>query len=365
MTDRIVVDYLIYGNDAREIAEAISVEQSIEFPAELAEAWIQREVVGQIDSIGEQVDGATSVTISYDHRNAGGELPQLLNVLWGNVSMLRGVRLIDVSIPDVLTKKFSGPRFGVAGLRELFDVPKRALVGTALKPMGSSSADFARMASILATAGFDTIKDDHSLANQPWSMWRERVEVVSAAVREANEKTGNRCVYAPSLNLPADQIQDAAREAKSLGAGALMVLPGISGFDIMRTIAEDDSIALPMMGHPSMLGSLVVSQNEGIAHSVVYGTLMRLAGADISIFPNFSGRFAFTKDECRSIAKAARRPLGTLAPMWISPAGGMTIERLPEMLDFYGRDTAALVGGALHRGDLAANAVQMVEVMRG
>ena len=363
MSDRIVVRYRIVGDSPREVAEAISVEQSIEFPADLAADWIQKEVVGSIDEVGPTTDGVTEVVISYDVRNAGGELPQLINVLWGNVSMLPGVRALSVSLPEAMLAKFKGPRFGLDGLRDMFDAPDRALVSTALKPMGSSSKEFAEMAKTIALAGFDTIKDDHSLANQPWSLWRERVEMISDAVREANEITGRNCVYAPSMNLPADQIHEAAHVAKSLGAGSLLILPGISGWDIMRVLAEDDELALPIMGHPSVLGAFVTPPNHGLAHDVIFGLLMRISGADISIFPNFGGRFSFTPEECLAIARAAREPLGKLQPLWVSPAGGMTLERIGEMLDFYGTDTAALVGGALHRGSLADNSANMVEAI--
>ena len=97
--------------------------------------------------------------------------------------------------------------------------------------MGSDSKTLAQMAHTLALAGFDMIKDDHSLANQPWATWHERVKLVSEAVLEANEITGGKCTYAPSLNLPFDQIADAAHTAKELGAKALLVLPGLTGFD--------------------------------------------------------------------------------------------------------------------------------------
>ena len=39
--------------------------------------------------------------------------------------------------------------------------------------------------------------------------------------------------------------------------------------------------------------------------------------------------------------------------------GGMTLARVPELVEFYGADTALLVGGDLHRGDLAANVGRM------
>lgn len=360
MAERLLVTYSIMGSDVREMAEAIRVEQSIEFPFALAQEWIQDTVVGQIEEISNPESGASKVKISYDTRIVGGELPQLLNVLWGNVSILPGVKITDIEIPNEILSKFKGPRFGISGLRDLLDAPSRPLASTALKPMGSSSKEFANMAYILAKAGFDTIKDDHSLANQPWSLWRERVELVAQAVSRANSETGGRTIYAPSLNLPADRIFQAAAEAKALGAGALMVLPGISGLDTMRVIAEDDNISLPIMSHPSLMGSLVTSASQGVGHGILFGTLVRLAGADISIFPNFGGRFSFSKQECLEIASCAKIQMGNMKATWVSPAGGMTVEKLPAMIDHYGRDTAALIGGALHNGDLAINAQEMV-----
>jgi len=364
LVDRIYVTYKFTGEDPKAIAEVIRAEQTIEFPFELAPAWIQEEVVGKVEEISSTDKTTHLITISYNPDVTGGELNQFLNVLWGNVSLFPGIKIVDLKLPELFLAKYKGPRFGVNGLREIFGAPTRPLVSTALKPMGSDAKTLAEMARTLALAGFDLIKDDHSLANQPWANWKERVTLVARAVREANEATGGKSVYAPSLNLPFDQIVDAAHTAKDLGAGALLVLPGITGFDSLRLLAADNSLALPIQGHPAMLGSLVTSKSEGISHGIALGTLMRLAGADISIFPNVGGRFSFTKDQCLEITEKSREKLGSLKPMLVSPAGGMTLERIPEMIDMYGKDSALLIGGALSRGSLADNAAQMSEMVR-
>jgi ribulose-bisphosphate carboxylase large chain len=362
--DRIFVTYRFTGDDPKSLADVIRAEQTIEFPYELAPAWIQQEVVGKVEEISSTDKSSHLITISYNPDVTGGELNQFLNVLWGNVSLFPGVKIVNLKLPDSFLARFSGPRFGISGLRELLGAESRPLVSTALKPMGSDAKTLAEMARTLALAGFDLIKDDHSLANQPWATWKDRVTLISRAVREANEATGGRSVYAPSLNLPFDQIVDAAHTAKELGAGALLILPGITGFDSLRIIAADDSIALPIQGHPSMLGSLITSQSEGISHGIVLGTLMRLAGADITIFPNIGGRFAFTSEHCLDITERSREKLGSLKPIFVAPAGGMNLERIPEMVKMYGNDSALLIGGALSRGNLADNAARMCELVR-
>ena len=362
--ERIYVTYKFVGEDPKSIADVIRAEQTIEFPIELAPSWIQKEVVGNVEAISSASQTNHLITISFNPDVTGGELNQFLNVLWGNVSLFPNIRIVELKLPESFLAKFQGPRFGIAGLRKLLGAPTRPLISTALKPMGSDAKSLAEMARTLALAGFDLIKDDHSLANQPWATWKDRVTLISRAVNEANEITSGKSIYAPSLNLPFDQIVDAAHTAKDLGAGALLILPGITGFDSLRKIASDDSIALPIQGHPAMLGSLVTSKSEGISHGIVLGTLMRLAGADISIFPNTGGRFAFTKEHCLDITERSREKLGNLNPLFVSPAGGMTLERIPEMIDVYGKDCALLIGGALSRGSLADNAARMGEMVR-
>lgn len=358
MSTRLEVDYRISIGDPREIADAIRVEQTIEFPVDLAPDWISETVVGHV----ERCDGS-EVTISYDTRTTGGGLNQLLNVLWGNVSLFAGVRITDIRLPNTYLSTYRGPRFGISGLRQRLDAPSGPLICTAVKPMGTSAHDLGDMAATLARSGFHIIKDDHGLADQPWALWSDRVRVIAESVNEARDAAGTHSLYMPSLNVPADRIMDAAHEAKAAGAGALLVLPGVSGFDSMRMLADDDSLALPIMAHPSFLGSNVVNPDQGIDHGVLFGTLMRLAGADISVFPNYGGRFSFSPAQCAVIRDLCRAPLGEIAPSWPSPGGGMTLDRLTELVDFYGNDVALLIGGALHRGDLETNARSMVTAL--
>lgn len=103
---------------------------------------------------------------------------------------------------------------------------------------------------------------------------------------------------------------------------------------------------------------MVTNQDSGFSHRVLFGQLQRIAGADASIYPNHGGRFAFTREQCESIAQGCQTSLGDYLPIFPTPGGGMTMEKIPDMLDLYSNDVMFLMGGGLYGRslDLADNA---------
>ena len=80
------------------------------------------------------------------------------------------------------------------------------------------------------------------------------MEACCEAVRRANEETGRRSIYAPTVCGPVEKLFQMAKFAKEKGAGAVLMLPGITGFDSMRALAADDSFGLPILCHPAPPG---------------------------------------------------------------------------------------------------------------
>ena len=354
--DRFDIVYHLKGNRAEVdlMAQDICVEQTIEFPAGLIDADddIRNHIMGQVKGIEALAADMWEVTISFAIEVTGFTLPQLINVMFGNISIKPNIRLTKLDkLPTSLLQHFKGPRFGSAGLRDLIGEPTRALLCTALKPMGLSSKALAQQAYEFAKGGMDFIKDDHGLANQPFSPFRERVELCAEAVQRANQETGFKCRYVPSLSSPLETLMDDAQFAKSCNAGGLLIAPGLVGFDTMRAIADDDELALPILGHPSFIGSYAISPNNGVSFYALFGQLMRLAGADTSIFPNYGGRFSFSKEDCLSIAEGTQADMQHIKTILPSPGGGMTLDRVVELREFYGSEMMFLIGGALHRGE--------------
>ena len=98
--------------------------------------------------------------------------------------------------------------------------------------------------------------------------------------------------------------------------------------------------------HPAFSGSYAVNP-QGIAPDVLYGRLARLFGADASIFPNYGGRFSFTKEQCVSIRRRCEETFYGYPAILPAPAGGMQIARIADMLDVYGNDVLILIVGGL------------------
>jgi ribulose-bisphosphate carboxylase large chain len=358
-SDRFSVTYRLFGSEqeARARAEDICIEQTVEFPNELCPKGIIRDhVFGRLERFERFDQQSFRAVISYAVEIVAGELTQFLNVVFGNSSIKPGIRVEHLELPQSLLRCFKGARFGREGMRGLLDVPKRPLLSTALKPMGLSSKELADLAYQFALGGMDIIKDDHGLTNQCCSPFEERVGLCAGAVQRANRETGRRSIYTANITAPQSEVMKRARTAKDAGAGGLMVAPGIIGLDLMRELAEDDSIALPIFTHPALQGSFVTSRN-GMSHGVIFGQLARLGGADATIFPNFGGRFSFSREECRDIVHGASVPMGHLRSIFPAPGGGMSLDRVPEMLETYGQDLIFLIGGGLfrHGPDLVEN----------
>lgn len=350
--------HIVAAGEAEALArgEDICIEQTVEFPADLIQdEHIRRYIFGQVVRLERVAEGVYAVEIHFGAETSGGELPQLLNVLFGNISIKPGVRLITFELPASLLGKFRGPRYGRKGLRGLVGVKSGPLLCTAVKPMGKTPAELARLAYAFALGGMDMIKDDHGLSDQVFCPFRERVEHCAAAVAEANSRTGRNCLYMPNVTGPFPLIIERCHAARAAGAGGFVISPGLAGFDVMRHIADDDQLCLPVLAHPALQGSFTAHPASGIAHGALYGQINRLAGADAVIFPNFGGRFAFTRDECRDIVRGSNMEMGHIKPVFPVPAGGMKVEGVTEMTDFYGEDVILLIGGDLHRhgGDLA------------
>ena len=330
--------------DARAIearARAIAIEQSIEMPlAAVHDEFVRAELVGRVERISENADQLYEVEISLATETVAADAGQLMNMIYGNTSLQHDVLLHDVELPAVLLAPFGGPRHGLHSLRARVGAGRRAMTCSPLKPQGLSAAKLAELAQGFALGGIDYVKDDHGIADQSYSPFAARVEAVTAALAKVERAYGAKTGYVPSVSGDLDTMREQVRLAAACGVQAVMVAPMIVGVSNFHRLVRDFP-GLAFFAHPGLAGAARISP------ALLFGKLFRLFGAAAVIFPNYGGRFGYSAETCRAIAATAlddRIGLNACLPV---PAGGMTLQRSREMLDFYGSDVMLLIGGAL------------------
>lgn len=355
------------GTDIAGFAKSIALEQTVEVPEHVITSdWIREEIIGKVVDI--QPDPAMAdahrVEIHYNAALAAEQVPALINLLYGNVSILGNITVMSAKFPQEILALFPGPRHGMEGIRALTGVYGRPLLATALKPRGLSNEGFAKLAADFARGGGDIVKDDHNLAEASVVAFRERITVCQRAVDEANAATGRNCLFLPNLLAPAQDLERHAEAAVKAGVPGVLVCPLLVGLDQVRHLAA--TYPLVFMAHPSFTGSFYGDRLQGFAPDFMLGTLFRLLGCDSSVFPNYGGRFALTEQECLDIQSRLGEPLGAIKPSLAAPAGGMSLEKIPSMAATYGANAIFLIGGALlsHGPDLAESTRVYLDAVR-
>ncbi len=332
MTERFSVTYHV-RSDAGSIevrAQGIAVEQSVEMPlAAIDEPAVLSDIVGQVEQIDDLGGGLFAVRIGLALATVGDDPGQLLNMLFGNTSLHEDVILRDVALPE----RFRVRADGTPTLRRRLGVPRRPFTGSALKPQGLSSERLADLAERLARGGLDFIKDDHGLADQAYSPFAVRVPLIAEAVARAVRSTGLLTRYIPSLTGDLEQMRARARIAVDCGLDCMMVAPMIAGFSAVAALTRGFP-DVTFFAHPAMGGA------ARIAPELLIGRLFPALGCGAVIFPTYGGRFGYSPATCRELVANARPALAV-------PAGGITLNRVTELLDFYGPDTMLLIGGNL------------------
>ncbi len=334
---RVSVTYHVRAEsgDIAARAQGIAVEQSVEMPLDaIDEPSVLTDIVGRVEDIDDLGDGRFAVRIGLAASTLGDDPGQLLNMLFGNTSLQEDVVLADADLPELLTAHYARPRHRIGELRHKMGARNRALTASALKPQGLAPEQLSALAERMALGGLDFVKDDHGLADQSYSRFADRIERCAARIARAVRHTGHHTQYVPSLTGDLDQLRAQAAMARDAGLGCILVAPMVSGLPAVRALARDFPEMI-VFAHPSMAGLR-------IAPDLLIGKLFPLIGADAVIFPSYGGRFGYSPTTCRRLAENTRG-FGAI-PV---PAGGMTLARTGEILDFYGSDTMLLIGGNL------------------
>ncbi len=362
MNDRFRITYSLTcgeGEKAASLAREIALEQTVELPENCISKEIAERVVGRVEEVKELEERRWRAVISYSSETVGGDLSQFLNLLFGNISLKRGILITDVAWPESFLESFRGPAFGIEGIRRLCGVAeRRPLLCAALKPLGMSAAELARACSDFSEAGVDIIKEDHGLADQSYAPFKERLE----RCMEAMARSGGGSLYFPNVTGDSSRIEERLELARDAGCRGVLISPLLVGAETARLVAQNSGLAI--LAHPSMSGAYF-QDDHGIRPELLLGEIFRIIGSDGVIFPNAGGRFPFPEESCLAISSRLRGPLGRLRPSCPVPGGGIEARELAHWAGIYGADTIFLIGGSLYaEPDVAAASRRLLHELK-
>jgi ribulose-bisphosphate carboxylase large chain len=160
-------------------------------------------------------------------------------------------------------------------------------------------------------------------------------------VNRVTDETGRRALYVPNVLGDPERILRQLEFARRSGVRAVMTEPVLVGMPFFSTLVKEH-LDVPVMAHPALAGA------SRIAPDALLGKIFRMLGADAVIFPHSGGRFAYGEETCRALADRMREAWGPLLPCMPVPAGGMQVERIGELKEFYGPEVMFLIGGSLY-----------------
>ena len=357
----IIATYALYGNpkDYLTLTGALALEQTTGTWVPVAEETpeVRRKHGGKAVSafevgIPKKEEGQPRIfviKIAFPIVNLGYQIPEVLSAVFGNISMGGNLKLLDLQFPKSFTEHFTGPNFGIEGVRKILGVWDRPLVMTMTKPCtGIPPSVVAKLFYESTRGGVDIVKDDELLADPSYCDFKSRLKAVLEVQKKAEEETGEKKLYAINVTDEVNLMIDKARWAVENGVNCIMVNVFATGFSGLRALAEDKKINVPLVAHPCMSGAYYGSPYTGINWSLLFGKFLRLSGADMVVYPSAYGKIPLPREDYLRVAQTLQVPFHNLKPAFPGPAAGTYPGMAPTFINELGIDFMMSAGGAIH-----------------
>ncbi|MHA1777544.1 MAG: RuBisCO large subunit C-terminal-like domain-containing protein [Promethearchaeota archaeon] len=281
----------------------------------------------------------------------------LFTAVIGNISMGGKLKLLDIWFPKDVLATMPGPRFGIDGIREYLGVKDRPLLNNMIKPCTGHTADVAADLSYkVALGGVDVIKDDELIADQQFNTLEERVTKCMEAIDKAREETGEKTIYMINVTDNTPQIFENIATVQSHGGNGMLINYLPQGLPVVKQIAEDPSVKIPIQMHMDFAGVWYEDPWSGVTSKLTLGKLPRLVGGDVVVLPAPYGKAPVVEERFIQNVMECVHPLPHIKPMMPMPSGGIT----PGMVEYAIRDIGwncmLGAGGGIHAHEMGPTA---------
>ncbi|MEM4553237.1 MAG: type III ribulose-bisphosphate carboxylase [Ignisphaera sp.] len=311
-------------------------------------------------------DGSWLIRIAYpvelfEENNMPGFLASVAGNIFG-MRRAKWLRVEDMYLPYDFIKYFRGPVKGVKGVRDIFKVYDRPIVGTVPKPkIGYTADEVEKLAYEILSGGMDYIKDDENLVSPSYCRFEARAKSIMKIIDKVEKETGERKVWFANITADVREMEKRLKLVADYGNPYIMVdvvITGWSALTYIRDLAEEYGLAIH--AHRAMHAAITRNPYHGISMFTL-AKLFRIIGVDqLHIGTPEVGKLeAKTIDVIRN-AKVLREDPFTpdkddiihleqhfyhIKSAVPTSSGGLHPGTLPEVVKVLGRDCVIQVGG--------------------
>lgn len=184
-----------FHKKASAIAIGMTVGSWTELPAAKQESM--KKHLGEVISVevneSEQGERYADIQIAYPDANFSSDIPALLITVFGKISMDGQIKLTNLQFSDTFLSAFTGPKFGIQGVRDILGIPERPLLMSIFKSViGHDLDELTRQFTAQALGGVDLIKDDEILFENELTPIEKRVAACRKAADDVQVQTGKK-----------------------------------------------------------------------------------------------------------------------------------------------------------------------------
>ena len=291
-----------------------------------------------------------------------GNAPNILSSIAGNIfgmKIVDNLRLEDVSFPKSILKGFSGPKYGINGIRKRMKVKNRPLIGTIIKPkLGLNPRDHAQCAYESWLGGLDLVKCDENLASQKFNKFEERLARTLEKADKAEEETGEKKGYIENVTAETREMIKRAQLVEEMGGKYIMVDILTEGWGAVQTLREAN-FKLMLHAHRAFHAAFTRNPKHGMS-MMVLADFARLIGLDQLHIGTGIGKLEgnikdiheieeeIEKKKVKETHLRLKQDWGKIKSTLAVCSGGLQPAHIPFLVKHLGRDIVIQLGGGVH-----------------
>ncbi|WP_421901317.1 RuBisCO large subunit C-terminal-like domain-containing protein [Maridesulfovibrio sp.] len=276
-------------------------------------------------------------------------IPGVLNSLFymSVFSFISKFYILEIDLPDSILATYSGPRFGIDGIRNTSGVLERPILGLILKPRMALNVEAVPLTIKTAlSSGIDYIVDDELNTNSNCQPIQNRMSVIQSAIDEYNKEHGTNKFFIANAVAEQEQAIEIIETGLKYNVKGYLLNTITQGFSSAKHIIDYfDGRAFFIINN---IGKGIVNRMSDFHVSdAVYCKLNRMIGADGVYTGPSQTDYAFNEAQLDTVLQAMQGDFAHIKESMLVSSGAITTRDIVQNHEELGDDCMLQLGRGL------------------